>query len=322
MGGPVEDVFRRAKETHKKVFILISDPDCGRCRQFQEMLDKQPETARILKGEYICYKADIGDTLQLPVVQIVKCPAYPFPYFFDADGRLLAFGFPNSKEYIINDLNQLTIDDYRFRELFRLPVSVRTYKELVSQTMQAYLLSKGAGSPESAYQLIKSSLQITAYPANVYLYDKLAKQTGHQEKLPVIRDYVFTGGDKIIYKNILETIRPYFAESDSSHTDGKEVLAFSQETYLLDTISRGLDYTFRFEVKNTGSQPLMINKAEHPCSCIELSWPQQLLNTGESGVIKGVFHANEPGAFNREIYVHINNEQQPMHILHLKGTVL
>jgi hypothetical protein len=57
--------------------------------------------------------------------------------------------------------------------------------------MQSYLLYKGAGSLESAYQLIRSSLQITAYPANVYLYDKLMKQLGHNDSLPVFKDYVF-----------------------------------------------------------------------------------------------------------------------------------
>ncbi|WP_188133797.1 DUF1573 domain-containing protein [Chitinophaga sp. CF418] len=49
-----------------------------------------------------------------------------------------------------------------------------------------------------------------------------------------------------------------------------------------------------------------------------MTWPKEVLKAGESGTIKGIFHAGEPGAFNREIYVHVNNEEQPTH----KGTVL
>ncbi|WP_298737730.1 DUF1573 domain-containing protein [uncultured Chitinophaga sp.] len=275
MNGSVEDVFARAQKENKNVFIIIGNSKCGNCDAFRKMLDSQSTTARILQRDYICYNADASDKRQEDIARITKCPSYPFPYFFDKDGNLLTFGFPKSKEYDIRDLDRIGIDEYIFREIFQLPITTQRYKKLVSLNMQAFLLMKGGGgrpsARDSAYQLARRSLDIAAYPYNIYLSHTLG---GPAAVAQLVRP-VYSPSDKLIYKGLLDTIP--LQENSLARQQGatdSASLVFNKISHDCGIIKQGTDYTFSFEFTNTGKKDLRIAKADHPCTCIELKWPQ------------------------------------------------
>lgn len=328
MDGRIEEVFARAKKEDKKVFVLIVNSECGNCEYFRKMLDSQYRTARILQKGYVCYIADASSNQYKDIARITKCPSYPFPYFFDKNGTLLAFGFPQSKEYDIRDLDKIGVDEYIFREIFRLPISTRKYKQLVSLNLQAYLLMKGSGertaSLDTAYQLTRRSMAIAIYPYNIYLSHTLAGKLSRYEaataSLPARP--VFTPSDKSIYGNMLDTI-PLLENALAGANNGSDSIAFvfNKSTQECGVIRQGKNYTFSFEFRNTGKNDLLIAKADHPCSCIELQWPKHPIKPGATSVIKGVFHAWEKGKFKKEIYVHLTGPNMPMKIITLTGIV-
>jgi len=322
MNGTIEEVFARAKKENKNVFIIIGNASCGNCDGFRKMLDSQARTAKILQRDYICYNADASDNLQKDIARITKCPSYPFPYFFDKEGTLLAFGFPESKEYDVRDLDRIGIDEYIFREIFNLPITTRKYKQLVSLNMQAYLLMKtgGArpGARDSAYQLARRSLDIATYPFNIYLSHTL----GGQEAVTRLMRPAFTASDKLIYQGLLDTIPLLQNNLPGQHKAADSTaLVFDKTTQDCGIIRQGTDYTFSFEFRNTGKKDLQIAKADHPCTCIELKWPQHPVKPGESNAIRGIFHAGEKGKFKKEIYIHAASPGMPMKIVTLTGIV-
>ena len=96
---------------------------------------------------------------------------------------------------------------------------------------------------------------------------------------------------------------------------------FIKEKLECGLVKSGTDYSFAFEFKNTGKKNLLIARAEHPCSCIELQWPQQAIRPGETEFIKGIFHAKEKGSFSKDIFIHTAFQQVPMKTVILTGSI-
>lgn len=326
--GPIEEIFVRAKQEHKKVFVLISNSECGQCEGFKKKLNTQATTVGILAADYLCYYADVMDPGQKDIARIVKCPSYPFPYFFDEDGNLEAFGFPNSPDYNISNLSDIRVDEYKFRELFRLLITTPDYKQLVSLNLRAYLLMKQQPGKQllidSAYNLSLRSMNIAVYPYNTYLTHLLGQRTRYPSPtpLPLLVIPSLTHADQVVYGSLLDSI-PY-SLGDSLHT----ITTTDEIAYIFDTnsqecgtIAKGTDYNFHFAFRNTGTKELVIAKAEHSCSCIELQWPKQPIPPGGTGSISGVFHADEKGIFKKDIYIHTPSPKVPMRIISLTGVV-
>lgn len=325
--GTIQEVFAKAQKENKKVFVLIGSSQCGRCTIFANFLDSQSTTVNILKNNYVCYKVDIHDPTQKTIAQIAKCPSYPFPYFFDKEGNLEAFGFPNSKEYDISDLTKIGIDEYRFKEMFRLYIPTNTYKSLVSLNLRAFLLASQPGANrqllDSAYNLVNRSLDIAAYPYNLWFSYQLANQLGYKRSEVARPLPVETHSDQVLYGSLLDSVKrinpvnlPVY-----SGTDDSIQYSFLKDKLDCGSIKKGTDYSFSFELKNTGKKDLLIARAEHPCSCVELQWPQQAIRPGETDFINGIFHAREKGSFSKDIYVHTASPQVPMKIIVLTGNV-
>jgi hypothetical protein len=302
--GSIQDIFAKAQVENKKVFVLIGNSTCGQCKHFDSLLGQQATTVDILNKEYLCYKVDIHDSVQKTIAQITKCPSYPFPYFFDKDGNLEAFGFPNTREYDISDLSKIDVDEYRFKELFHLPITTSDYKSLVSLNLRAFLLANKATTEQkgldSAYKMVSRSLDIAAYPFNLWLSYQLANRLG--------------------YKN--ESLSGHETASlITSQPNDSLSYSFTKGKLECGSVKRGTDYAFAFEFRNTGKKELVIARAEHPCSCIELTWPPQAIRPGKTGLIQGVFHAREQGRFSKDIFVHATSSQIPMKTVVLTGTV-
>jgi len=96
---------------------------------------------------------------------------------------------------------------------------------------------------------------------------------------------------------------------------------FDEEEYNFGTIHQGDIVTHEFKFSNTGSEPLIISKAEGSCGCTVPEFPKEPTLKSQSAVIKVTF--NSTGKFgmqDKTVTLTSNARQNPM-IIHIKGTV-
>lgn len=87
------------------------------------------------------------------------------------------------------------------------------------------------------------------------------------------------------------------------------------------TIAQGETVEYNYRFKNTGSNPLIIFKAEATCGCTIPEKPEKPLMPGETGVIKVVFNsAGKKDHQSKDITVTANTTPE-FPILKLTGTV-
>jgi hypothetical protein len=315
--GDLSDAFSTAKRLNKKVFVLISDSTCGNCISLLKELNRQKKTIETLTDDYVCYKADIHDTHAHIIAEIVKCPSYPFPYVFDSDGTLLAFGFPKSREFNLNDLGNINISNERFTELFKLPINTEQYKEMVSASLKA-TLTLGQDN-QAAFKLLTNSLAICAYPYNLRNLNLLRRPFAMTDKiLEMISVSAQNSSDRFLYGDIKKYIGVQAIPPSSEDNRADYQVSKNTEAIL---IKSGSSYPFSFKIENTADKPLIIYKVSHPCSCIKLVWSVKPIKADETVVIKGVFTPSTVGGFSKEIFIHTNSLKKPMDIYKISGTV-
>ena len=73
------------------------------------------------------------------------------------------------------------------------------------------------------------------------------------------------------------------------------------------------EHTFTFA--NTGSEPLIIQKAETSCTCTQIEYPKEPIMPGKRGKIKLTYQARQKhGHFKRNVFVYSNGSEQPVTI--------
>jgi len=326
--GTLSDVFEIARKKNKKVFILISDSTCTRCEAFAEFLDTLPELADVLNNEYISYKVDLHDPQQKVAGQIFKASSVPFPYFLDANGKILAFGFPNSRDFRVDNLDSIYIDEYKFREIFQLNISKHKYTQMVYYSLNAYLeaqaIPQNKGTLTRALELAQKSVETGRYPYNLYQVYSFSRRLGLNELADSYQQELvgnYTSKDKFLYASVMNGIGlsgDLFAEAPSINSMD---LIFDSEELVADKVVGGNDLYFAFHFTNTSSHPIKIERVEHQCTCIEFNWPLKEILPFDTGSICGIYHTSEVGPYDREIFVHMNSGAA-LKTLHLKGIVL
>jgi len=79
--------------------------------------------------------------------------------------------------------------------------------------------------------------------------------------------------------------------------------------------------TFDFIVKNTGSQPLVIQRIVASCGCTTPEWTKSPIAPGGTGKVTAIYDpVNRPGAFNKTMTVY-SNTTPPTTVLTIKGEV-
>lgn len=79
--------------------------------------------------------------------------------------------------------------------------------------------------------------------------------------------------------------------------------------------------TFDFTVKNTGSQPLVIQRVTASCGCTTPEWTKSPVPPGGTGKVTAIYDpANRPGVFNKTLTVYTNAAPSNM-TLTIKGEV-
>ncbi|WP_347156951.1 DUF1573 domain-containing protein [Pontibacter chitinilyticus] len=84
-------------------------------------------------------------------------------------------------------------------------------------------------------------------------------------------------------------------------------ITFAETEHNFGDISQGdvVEYTFKF--KNTGTQPLVIDRVDVTCGCTTPSWTKEPVAPGKSGEIHAKFNsAGKMGQQKKAITVHSN----------------
>ena len=107
-----------------------------------------------------------------------------------------------------------------------------------------------------------------------------------------------------------------------NENDNQAGFNFESEEFNFGSIEQGESVTHEFKFKNTGSEPLIISKAEGSCGCTVPIFPKEPILKNQTGVIKVTF--NSTGKFgiqDKTVTISSNAKQSPM-VIHIKGTVL
>ncbi|PUZ21313.1 hypothetical protein DCC81_25230 [Chitinophaga parva] len=328
MEGSLTDVFLKARKQGKKVFILVADTSCRRCKAFSAKLDAEESSRSALNRDYLCYKAYTNDPATRDIAQILKCRGIPCPYFFNADGSLITFGYPNSPVFDASHTERISFDPKKFMEFYRINATIEEYKRMVYYSLNAYLLMQEAlneNKPmDSAYALANRSIQIKGYLYNYYLAFKMASKMGLDKDadrdLEGLASY-YSAADYSLYGPLMKSIgAPETAFAKDPFQDG--VGLYFKNTIVVQNVKAGRDLEFTFPFQNLGASTVKVNDAEHPCSCIKLDWTRTPVAVEDTGSIRGVFHAEGMGHFSKEIYVHLDSKDHPMLILTLEGDII
>ena len=320
--GTLKEVFAKAKSENKKVFILMSDSACGKCKAFADYLDTQEETVDILARDYVCVKPDAHTSKDHHYFEILRNPSYPFPYLFDAKGNLLAFGFPNEAEFKIKDLSKIQINDFFFKETFDMDMSSAEYKNMISDCMKAtLLLNEHPDSVDRAFELYRHSANTYVYPYNLRNLHLLSVQLGRQDVFDELKKkYRNVPPDRIIYGQ-LEEYRFLNNLNNKFEPRAKDIIKLDKQEVEIGELKKGVGKAFLISFNNISGKPLIISKIEHPCDCIKFKWTSKTISPNGSGAIEGIFTPYATGDFNKEIYIHTTSPAVLMVKANIRGTV-
>ncbi len=101
----------------------------------------------------------------------------------------------------------------------------------------------------------------------------------------------------------------------------KGVAKFSKETHDFGKVEQGKPVTYKFEFKNTGTDPLVISDAQASCGCTKPTFSREPIMPGQTGTVSATFNAASAGPFNKSVTVTTNAEVAQT-VLILKGEVV
>ena len=104
---------------------------------------------------------------------------------------------------------------------------------------------------------------------------------------------------------------------------------FEETEFNFGEIMEGEKIVHVFKFKNTGSEPLVISKAEGSCGCTVPDWPREPIAVGKTGEIKVQYDSRGKGALkseggrseNKRVTITANTDPVTSYI-YIKGTVI
>ncbi len=85
-------------------------------------------------------------------------------------------------------------------------------------------------------------------------------------------------------------------------------------------IPRGQPAAFRFQLRNDGAQPLLIDNVRTPCGCTAVDWPEAPIAPGHTTAIVVEYNAAQSGYFYKVIKVFFRGQRLSRR-LSVEGTV-
>lgn len=97
---------------------------------------------------------------------------------------------------------------------------------------------------------------------------------------------------------------------------------FDNEVFDFGEVIEGDKAEHEFTFKNTGSEPIIIEKVKASCGCTTPQWPKTPIAPGQEAAIKAIYNSKgRPGKFNKAIRI-TSNADEPTKVLYIKGEVI
>ena len=119
----------------------------------------------------------------------------------------------------------------------------------------------------------------------------------------------------MINNNVLAQEKPVAVENGAK-------IEFNKEVHDYGTIKNGADGTCIFEIKNTGTEALIISNAKGSCGCTVPSWPKEPIAPGATSQLKVKYDTKRPGSINKSVTIFSNAINEPTKVVRIKGSVL
>jgi hypothetical protein len=85
-------------------------------------------------------------------------------------------------------------------------------------------------------------------------------------------------------------------------------IQFQKENVDYGTIKTGSDPYRTLEFKNSGADDLLISDVVSNCGCVVVTFPKEIIKSGESGVLKIRYDTNRVGPFKKSFVVKYNTK--------------
>lgn len=324
----LHDGFRLAKEQNRKVLLIVGTTDCGKCTKFIEYISNDSKMRKSLEDDFIVVYDKSEENV---AAKITHCLAYPMPFVFDKEGRLLSFGDIMEKGGSFNDIQIVSLGEFDFLELFRINISQKQFKQMVSQSMKAYLCISDtcnySNNISLAYEYAKKSVDVSPYCYNLNLAYQLGKKLDRpnielKSYLIAMRNGI-EAMDRHLYPYILKEHFGLSSKEIKEIGDNKQSdITLSTTEITIGKINKKTKHSFSFQLTNLGMKPIIIRNIRASCSCVDVKFPKRPILPKTSCQIEGVFEPTHKGKFLRVLSVHTNSKQSPLKTIAIKGTVI
>jgi hypothetical protein len=108
-----------------------------------------------------------------------------------------------------------------------------------------------------------------------------------------------------------------------AQSNGPEI-TFEETTIDYGTIAEKSDGTREFVFRNTGNEPLIIERAQGSCGCTVPEWPRDPIMPGQENKIKVTYDTRRLGAISKSVRIYsnaTNTDAQGVTTLRIKGKV-
>lgn len=109
-----------------------------------------------------------------------------------------------------------------------------------------------------------------------------------------------------------------------AQSNGPEI-TFEETTVDYGTIEEKADGTREFVFRNTGNEPLIIERAQGSCGCTVPEWPRDPIMPGQESKIKVTYDTRRLGAISKSVRIYSNasnTDAQGVTTLRIKGKVV
>lgn len=99
----------------------------------------------------------------------------------------------------------------------------------------------------------------------------------------------------------------------------EQVMKFKNDVHDFGHLREGDAADYVFEFKNSGKEPLVIQRVQASCGCTTPDWSKDPITPGKSGIVKASYATQgRPGAFTKTLTVYTNQGNK---VLTIKGDV-
>lgn len=98
-------------------------------------------------------------------------------------------------------------------------------------------------------------------------------------------------------------------------------MTFNEPVFEFGEVDEGAVIKHEFKFVNTGKVPLVIQNAHSTCGCTVAEWPKEMIEPGETGVIKAEFNTKGKPDFQEKPVIITANTFPSVTKVFLKGNV-